>query len=59
VDCEIDGAVDLAEAGASLAGFRIVHDGEKPKRRRRYAAFPISVAQRQLDPLVVEFALDT
>ena len=44
VDCEIDGAVDLAEAGASLAGFRIVHDGEKSKRRGRYAAFPIPIA---------------
>src|SRR4029077_16030606 len=44
MDCEIDGAVDLAEAGASLAGFRIVHDGEKAKRRRRCAAFPIPLA---------------
>src|ERR1700722_8027368 len=44
VDCEIDGAVDLADLSASLAGFRIVHDGEKSKRRGRYAAFPIPVA---------------
>jgi hypothetical protein len=33
-DREIDRAVDLAEAGTSLAGSRIVHDGEQSQSGR-------------------------
>ena len=33
-DRKIDRAIDLAEAGASLARARIVHDGEESKGRR-------------------------
>ena len=48
----------LAETGAPLAGSRIVHDGEQSQGRRRYAAFSVSIAKRQLHPFVVELALD-
>ena len=57
-DREIDRAIDLAEAGASLAGSGVVHDGEELKGRRRHAAIAIAVAKRQLHPFVVELALD-
>ncbi len=57
-DRKIDRAIDLTEAGTSLKGFRIVHDGEKSKGGRRHATFAVSVAKRQLHPFVVELALD-
>ncbi len=57
-DCEIDCAIDLTEAGASLAGFRIVDDGEKSKGRRRHAAFTVALAKCELHHFVVETVLD-
>ena len=58
-DGQIDRAVDLAEAGASVAvSARSVDDGEQSQRGRRHAAFAVAVAQRQLNPFVVELALD-
>jgi hypothetical protein len=57
-DSKIDGTIDLAEAGTSLAGSRIIHDGEKLKGRRGCAAVAVAVAKRELHPLVVELAFD-
>src|SRR6266436_9335618 len=56
-DRKIDRAIDLAEAGTSLAGLRIVHDGEKLQGSRRHATIAIAIAKRQLHSFVVELAL--
>src|SRR4051812_33544391 len=47
-DREIDRAVDLAKARATLAGSGIVHDREHLHRRGGNAAVTIAVAKRQL-----------
>src|SRR5258708_8433575 len=55
-DREIDGAIDLAEAGTSLAGPGIVDDGEKLQGSRRHAATPLPAPKRPLHPFRVALA---
>jgi hypothetical protein len=44
---------------SSWRGFRVVDEGEKPKRRRDTQRSRSPVAKRQLHPLVVALALNT
>ena len=56
-DGKVDGAVDLAEPGAALARLGGIDDGQKLQCGRRYAAFAVALAQRELHHFVVEPAL--
>ena len=55
-DRQIDGAVDLAEAGAAIARAGLVDNAEQAQRRRRHAVLAIAVAQGNLHAIVVELA---
>ena len=58
LDRQIDGAIDLAKAGAALAGPCSVHDGKELQGGRGYAALAVAVAKRELHHIVFELALD-
>src|SRR5689334_17367195 len=45
-DRQIDGAVDLAEAGTALAGPGLVDNSEEAQGGRRHAVLAIAVAKR-------------
>ena len=56
-DGEVDRTVDLTQPGAAVARLRGVDDGEKLQCGRRYATFPVAVAQGELHHFVVEATL--
>src|SRR4051812_14793100 len=57
-DRQIDGTIDFAEAGAALTASRAIDDGEKTQSSGRRATLAVTIAKRQLYPLIIELALD-
>ena len=57
-DRKVDGAIDLADAGAAFALSAAVDDLEKLQRGIRSAMLTVAVAQGELDPFVFEPARD-
>src|SRR3569833_1344952 len=57
-DRQIDGAIYFAETGAAFAASRAIDNGEEAQSSGRCATLPITVAKRDLYPLIVALALD-